>query len=139
VDRVKSGDVWAIALSADGKYLASSSITGKVNVWSLDEEDIPKIREYETKGSFGMCVDLVLFPDLVRMLDISANLNIRAKTDASLPRGMKTDPSTSSTTTLDVWHTLSPASSIPSEASPSRQHPSSSLPLATLESLPSTM
>jgi superkiller protein 8 len=51
--------VWAIALSADGKYLASSSINGKINVWSLDEEGKPKIRDYETKGSFGMCIDLV--------------------------------------------------------------------------------
>ena len=59
VDQVKVGDVWAIALSADGKYLASSSINGKINVWSLDEEGKPKIRDYETKGSFGMCVDLV--------------------------------------------------------------------------------
>ncbi|KAJ4292377.1 Ski complex subunit Rec14 [Kalmusia sp. IMI 367209] len=57
-DQVKVGDVWAIALSADGKYLASSSINGKINVWSLDEEGKPKIRDYETKGSFGMCVDL---------------------------------------------------------------------------------
>ncbi|PSN64025.1 WD40 repeat-like protein [Corynespora cassiicola Philippines] len=58
VDENKPGDVWAIALSADGNYLASSSINGKVNVWGLSEEGMPKIREYETKGSFGLCVDL---------------------------------------------------------------------------------
>lgn len=58
-DQLKTGDVWAIALSADGKYLASSSINGKINVWSLAEASKPKIRDYETKGSFGMCVDLV--------------------------------------------------------------------------------
>ncbi|KAF2872483.1 WD40-repeat-containing domain protein [Massariosphaeria phaeospora] len=59
VDQNKPGDVWAIALSADGQYLASSSINGKVNVWSLNKaEGFPKIREYETKGSFGLCVDL---------------------------------------------------------------------------------
>ncbi|KAF2745610.1 WD40 repeat-like protein [Sporormia fimetaria CBS 119925] len=54
----KPGDVWAITLSADGNFLASSSINGKINVWSLSEAGMPKIREYETKGSFGICVNL---------------------------------------------------------------------------------
>jgi WD40 repeat protein len=59
-DQNKPGEIWAIALSADGQYLASSSINGKINVWSLNkEEGMPRIREYETKGSFGLCVDLV--------------------------------------------------------------------------------
>lgn len=41
-------------------YLASSSINGKINVWSLEKDKgMPRIREYETKGSFGLCVDLV--------------------------------------------------------------------------------
>jgi WD40 repeat protein len=59
-DQNKPGEIWSIALSADGQYLASSSINGKVNVWSLNKEQgMPRIREYETKGSFGLCVDLV--------------------------------------------------------------------------------
>ncbi|KAF2117861.1 WD40-repeat-containing domain protein [Lophiotrema nucula] len=58
-DKAKPGDVWAISLSADGNYLASSSINGRIHVWSLNRsEGFPKIREYETKGSFGLCVDL---------------------------------------------------------------------------------
>lgn len=57
-DDSKPGDVWAVALSEDGGYLASSSINGKINVWSVGEEGMPKIREYETKGSFGLCVAL---------------------------------------------------------------------------------
>ncbi|CAN9362312.1 unnamed protein product [Alternaria alternata] len=58
-DQNKPGEIWAIALSADGQYLASTSINGKINVWSLNkEEGMPRIREYETKGSFGLCVDL---------------------------------------------------------------------------------
>lgn len=56
---MKPGDIWAIALSADGNYLASSSIDGKVHVWSLSEKEKPKIREYETKGSFGLSIALV--------------------------------------------------------------------------------
>ena len=60
VDQNKPGEIWAIALSSDGQYLASSSINGKINVWSLNKaEGMPRIREYETKGSFGLCVDLV--------------------------------------------------------------------------------
>jgi len=51
--------MWALALSADGNYLASTSIDGRISVWDLRAESMPKIREYETKGSFGMCVDLV--------------------------------------------------------------------------------
>jgi superkiller protein 8 len=58
------GEVWAIALSADGNYLVSSSINGKVNVWSLNEPNLPRIRQYETKGSFGLSVDLVCFRSL---------------------------------------------------------------------------
>jgi superkiller protein 8 len=62
VDKAKPGDIWAVALSADGNYLASSSINGKIHVWSLNKaEGMPKIREYETKGSFGLCVDLVCY------------------------------------------------------------------------------
>jgi len=61
-DQNKPGEIWAIALSADGQYLASTSINGKINVWSLNkDEGMPRIREYETKGSFGLCVDLVSF------------------------------------------------------------------------------
>ena len=59
-DQNKPGEIWAIAISADGQYMAGSSINGKINVWSLNKgEGMPKIREYETKGSFGLCVDLV--------------------------------------------------------------------------------
>lgn len=58
LDGNKPGEIWAIALSADGYYLASTSIDGRINVWDLSAEGMPKIREYETKGSFGLSVDL---------------------------------------------------------------------------------
>lgn len=58
----KPGEAWGLALSEDGKYLASTTNDGRVNVWNILGEDKPKIREYETggsgSGSFGMCVDL---------------------------------------------------------------------------------
>ncbi|KFA63760.1 hypothetical protein S40285_01950 [Stachybotrys chlorohalonatus IBT 40285] len=59
---VKPGEVWALALSEDGSYLASTTNDGRLNVWDLVDKSLPKIREYETgsagSGSFGMCVDL---------------------------------------------------------------------------------
>lgn len=59
---VKPGEVWAIALSEDGGYLASTTNDGRVNVWDIASQSKSKIREYETgsagSGSFGMCVDL---------------------------------------------------------------------------------
>lgn len=57
-DRNKAGEVWAIALSENGQYLASTSIDGRINVWD-NFADGAKIREFETKGSYGMSIDLV--------------------------------------------------------------------------------
>jgi superkiller protein 8 len=57
VDGNKAGEIWAIALSEDGQFLASTSYDGRINVWDL-LADRKKIREYETKGSFGMSIDM---------------------------------------------------------------------------------
>jgi superkiller protein 8 len=54
----KVGEVWAVALSVDGQYLAGTTHDGRVNVWDLAKGK-EKIRDFETKGSFGMCVDMV--------------------------------------------------------------------------------
>ncbi|KAJ4024340.1 Ski complex subunit Rec14 [Fusarium irregulare] len=58
----KPGEAWALALSEDGSYLASTTNDGRINVWDIVDEKMPKIREYETgsagSGSFGMSVDL---------------------------------------------------------------------------------
>ena len=64
LDDVKAGEIWAIALSDDGKYLAGTTYDGRVNVWDTDtltsdDGTAAKIREYETKGSYGMSIDLV--------------------------------------------------------------------------------
>lgn len=50
--------VWAIALSEDGQYLSGVTQDGRVGVWDLSAEGA-QIRDHETKGSFGTCIDLV--------------------------------------------------------------------------------
>ncbi|SLM40881.1 WD40/YVTN repeat-like-containing domain [Lasallia pustulata] len=59
VDGNKAGETWAIALSADGQYLASTTHDGRINIWDT-AANRQKIRSYETKGSFGLCIDLSL-------------------------------------------------------------------------------
>lgn len=58
VDGNKPGEIWAIALSEDGQYLAATSSDGRINVWD-NLANGAKIREFETKRSFGMSIDLV--------------------------------------------------------------------------------
>jgi WD40 repeat protein len=99
VDQNKPGEIWAIAISADGQYLAGTSISGKVNVWSLSKgEGMPKIREYETKGSFGLCVDLVRSHDyLAAPVCLMTDTSDRAGMAASRRPDTRMDPSTCST------------------------------------------
>lgn len=51
-------DLWAVALSSDGQYLAGTTQGGHIKVWDLDANE-EEIRDHETKGSFGTCIDLV--------------------------------------------------------------------------------
>ena len=64
----KVGEVWAVALSQEGRFLVATTYDGRVGVWDLDRRAEGKeegqgigvkVREMSTKGSFGMCVDLV--------------------------------------------------------------------------------
>lgn len=57
-DDKKAGEIWAIVLSEDGQYLAAGSFDGRISVWD-DLADGVKIRDFETKGSFCMSIDLV--------------------------------------------------------------------------------
>ncbi|KAM7219778.1 WD40-repeat-containing domain protein [Rhypophila decipiens] len=63
-----TGDVWAVALSEDQKYLAATTSDGRIHVWDLAAKE--KVQSYETGasssggngetsgGSFAMAVDL---------------------------------------------------------------------------------
>ena len=56
------GEVWAVALSDTGRYLATSAYDGRICVWDLlgnGGEGFVRVREYETKGSFGLSVAIV--------------------------------------------------------------------------------
>ncbi|KAK3710095.1 Ski complex subunit Rec14 [Vermiconidia calcicola] len=65
-DKKKAGESWAIALSEDGKYLAAATHDGRINVYDTtttasaadDKTATQRIAQYETKGSFGLSVDL---------------------------------------------------------------------------------
>lgn len=49
-------------MSEDGQFLAATTFDGRINVWDLNtlstSDGASKLREYETKGSFGMSVAL---------------------------------------------------------------------------------
>ncbi|KAI4156718.1 MAG: hypothetical protein LQ340_000032 [Diploschistes diacapsis] len=53
----KAGEIWAIALSQDGRYLASTTYDGRINVWDTSGER-QQIQSFETKGSYGMTIDI---------------------------------------------------------------------------------
>lgn len=68
-DDIKAGELWAIALSQNGQYLAGTTADGRVNVWdtqalTTDGGNAVKTQEYQSKGSFGSSVDLVC-PDRI--------------------------------------------------------------------------
>ena len=74
----KAAEVWAIALSPEGRYLAGTTVDGRVSVWDLDPQEgqqkeeaknankkqenktkAPKIRDYDSKtSSIGLSVDI---------------------------------------------------------------------------------
>jgi len=71
-----NSELWALAMTADAKYLAASAYDGKVHIWDLEDgkdDSWQKYREYETKGSFGMCVAMVS--------SVPSSLNLVAKID----------------------------------------------------------
>lgn len=58
MDTARCAEIWAPALSEDGQYLAGVSQDGHIKVWDLNA-NCEEIQDYETKGSFGTCLDMV--------------------------------------------------------------------------------
>ncbi|KAK5116693.1 hypothetical protein LTR62_007367 [Meristemomyces frigidus] len=55
----RAGEHWALALNENGQYLACTTHDGRINVYDTSQGDtLTKFAQYETKGSFGMCVDI---------------------------------------------------------------------------------
>ena len=62
----KAGEHWALALSSEGNFLAATTQDGRVNVYDTTKinEDVKAaqtLAQFETKGSFGTCVDIVRY------------------------------------------------------------------------------
>ncbi|KAJ9195378.1 hypothetical protein DTO271D3_1019 [Paecilomyces variotii] len=53
----KTAGIWAPALSQDGQYFAGTTQDGHIKVWDLPG-NCEQIRDHDTKGSFGTCIDL---------------------------------------------------------------------------------
>ena len=51
-------EIWAVVLSNDGQRLAGTTHHGHIKVWDLSKDGIEN-QDIETKGSFGMCIDMV--------------------------------------------------------------------------------
>jgi superkiller protein 8 len=49
---------WAVCLDGDGSRVAATSHNGKIRIWSR-EKDWKAVQNYDTKESFGMCIDMV--------------------------------------------------------------------------------
>ncbi len=64
VEGKKAGEHWALALNESGQYLASTTHDGRVNVYDtttispVAAAPTSKVAQFETKGSFGLSLDL---------------------------------------------------------------------------------
>jgi superkiller protein 8 len=58
IDTLKEPDTWAIVMSDDARYLAGTTHNGHIKVWDLNSNG-EESRDYETKGAFGACIDMV--------------------------------------------------------------------------------
>lgn len=65
----KAGELWAVALDAEGKFLVGTTYDGRVNVWALEGQIDEKsgneqvkansFAAWETRGGYGLAVDVV--------------------------------------------------------------------------------
>lgn len=70
----KTAGIWAPALSQDGQYLAGTTQDGHIKVWDLLGNG-EQIRDHDTKGSFGTCIDLVYSNPNLRIYNLHSSLN----------------------------------------------------------------
>jgi len=134
----KAGELWAVVLSPDGQYLAGTTYDGRVNVWDLDNGH-QKVREYETKGSFGMSIDLVSDVRMANGAKLVLTMSFSPPMDASRPAAMNLVISTCSRQRRPVSSTPYRVSSSRSVLSSSHPAPRSLQQQAMLVSSPCTI
>lgn len=59
----KAGELWAVCLDTEGRFLVGTTSDGRVNVWEVITGDgnsatAKKFAEWETRGTFGLAVDI---------------------------------------------------------------------------------
>jgi superkiller protein 8 len=69
---IGKSEIWAITLSEDGRFLAGTTHDGHIKVWDL-LANCAQIRDFETKGSFGVCIDWVGQARLVMSINTNGN------------------------------------------------------------------
>ena len=74
----KAGEHWALAISPEGKFLATTTHDGRVNVYDttkINEEvkAAQTLAQFETKGSFGTCVDIVCCLHIQTLYQVADN------------------------------------------------------------------
>ncbi|KAJ9656828.1 Ski complex subunit Rec14 [Neophaeococcomyces mojaviensis] len=96
----KAGEFWAPALSSDGQYLVGTTYDGRVNVWELvrDEKDGVKVTpkkfaEWETRGGFGLAVDVSSDNTLTATSHPSGNIYVFNTSTTRLTHSLPTQAS----------------------------------------------
>ena len=59
MNSIENSNAWAVAVSGDGKECAISTHDGQIMTWDIAVTPPNVMLKYETKGSFGCCVDMV--------------------------------------------------------------------------------
>ncbi|KAK2735960.1 hypothetical protein FQN57_001033 [Myotisia sp. PD_48] len=53
----KISDIWAVALSANAQYITGTTHDGHIKVWDT-QNGLERVCDFETRGSFGLCLDV---------------------------------------------------------------------------------
>ncbi|KAK5937715.1 Ski complex subunit Rec14 [Knufia obscura] len=100
----KAGELWAVALDSEGRFLVGTTYDGRNNVWELTreitnektgEEKVVanKFAEYETRGGFGLAVDVSPDNSLTATSHPTGNIYIFSSSTTRLTHSLPTQAS----------------------------------------------